>query len=255
MRQWYALVALLALQGSWHSTARADPAPQAPLGAGSAPYRVSPKRPVPDYDGRGPSPARPGEVGLWVPRVVLSPLYLVSEYVLRQPLGVAIPAAEHADLPRKVYDFFTFGPEHKAGIVPVGLVEFNFNPSVGAYAFWDDAGFKGDDLRAHAEVWPSDWLYGSLTQRVSLAGRSTAQLRLTGLLAPRQGLLRINGPAVAGVGPDAVPRIRRLDAGASYEWRYWRSSRIQTGIGVRDVSTGDGHFAGDLDVTQGSGGG
>src|SRR5271166_2308510 len=100
-------------------------APRASGGESANPApTVSPKRAVPDYDGRGRTPAPAANAALWIPRIVLAPAYLVSEYVLRAPLAVAIPAAERVDLPRKVYDFFTFGPEHKAGVVPVGLVEF-----------------------------------------------------------------------------------------------------------------------------------
>jgi hypothetical protein len=245
VKRWAALVGV-ALQGMLPGVVRADQAtstaPQSP------PPTVSPKRPVPDYDGRGPPPTKPGAVALWVPRVLLSPVYLVTEYVLRRPLSIVVPAAENADLPRKIYDFFTFGPDHKAGFTPIGLVEFNFNPSVGVYAFWDDAGFKGDDLRAHVEAWPDDWLYGSFAQRVLLADNRTLQLRVSGLTRPDK--------VFYGLGPSSLEAdqsryaIQRVDAGAAYEWRFWRSSRIETAVGVRDVSTKDGHFNGNPTLTQ-----
>src|ERR1019366_7539288 len=71
----------------------------------SAPSQPSPQRAVPDFDGRGPEPTA-GAGGLWVPPVVLSPPYCVSNYVIRLPLSLAVPGAERAALPRKVYDFF-----------------------------------------------------------------------------------------------------------------------------------------------------
>jgi len=242
VRRWSPLlvVVLLALVPR---AARADgpapPPPQAP---------ESPKRPVPDYDGRGPPPAKPGDAVLWVPRVVLSPAYLTTEYVLRRPLGVAVTAAEHADLPRKVYDFFTFGPDHKAGVAPIGLVEFNFNPSVGVYAFWDDAGFKGDDLRLHAEAWPTDWVATSLTQRIVLDADRSLQIRLSGIRRPDR--------VFYGLGPRSLQSSQsrygdeRLDAGATYDWRFWRSSHILTTVGVRDVTTFDGHYGTDPSLSQ-----
>ncbi|HKY38476.1 MAG TPA: hypothetical protein VJN18_21180, partial [Polyangiaceae bacterium] len=94
------------------------------------------KRPVPDYDGRGRPPQSPGRKALWVPRLLLSPAYFVSEFLIRRPLGFAITAAEKAQLPTLLYDFFAFGPDHKAGIVPIAFIDFGFEPSVGLYAFW-----------------------------------------------------------------------------------------------------------------------
>lgn len=244
MKRWVARVALV-FQVLMPGTAHAE---EAPWSAADTSPTVSPRRPVPDYDGRGPAPTRPGDVVLWVPRILLSPTYVVSEYVLRLPLSVAIPAAERTDLPRKVYDFFTFGPEHKAGFTPIGLVEFNFNPSVGVYAFWDDVGLKGDDLRLHVEVWPDDWLAGSITQRIVLDDKRTLQLRVSGLRRPDK--------VFYGTGPASLQAdqsrygVQRVDAGAAYEWRFWRSSQIQTMAGVRDVSTYDGHYGGDPTLTQ-----
>ena len=124
------------------------------LSAGHARGAEPEKRALPDYDGRG-RPQTPGQKALWVPRVLLSPLYFVSEYLVRRPLGYAITAAEKAELPGALYDFFAFGPDHKAGIVPITLLDFGFEPSVGLYAFWDDAGFQGHDLRLRGSTWGS----------------------------------------------------------------------------------------------------
>src|ERR1700721_2142495 len=80
--------------------ARADepsPPTSPPAVAPSPP--PSAKRVMPDYDGRGPPPTTAGEVALWGPRVLLSPLYFVSEWLVRRPLGATISAAERADLP------------------------------------------------------------------------------------------------------------------------------------------------------------
>ena len=76
------------------------------------------KRPVPDYDGRGPDPSRTDGAGVWAGRVVLSPLYFVSEYVFREPIGAAMRASENADLFNKLYNIFTFGPNHTMGSRP-----------------------------------------------------------------------------------------------------------------------------------------
>lgn len=101
------------------------------------------KRTLPNYDNRAEEPTSAGDVALWVPRILLSPLYVVSEYVLRRPLGAMIAGAERAGLPSILYDFFVFGPDHEAGIVPIGFIDFGFEPSVGIYAFWDNALVRG----------------------------------------------------------------------------------------------------------------
>jgi hypothetical protein len=215
--------------------------------APTAPSEPSPKRPVPDYDGRGSEPTTAGDVALWVPRIVLSPLYLVSEYVIRWPLSVVIPAAERADVPRKVYNLLTFGPGHEIGVVPVGYYDFGFNPSIGLYAFWNNAGFAGDDWHAHVEVWPSDWLAGSLTDRVQIDSRRMVQIRVEGIRRPDH--------VFYGTGPDTLQSNQsrfgedRLDGGVVYEWRFWRASRVRTGTGVRTVDLYDGHFGNDPSLT------
>lgn len=90
--------------------ARADDAPSGgdKAGASAVQPRESPgvadktpskKRALPDYDGRRPAPTTPGDVALWVPRVILSPVYFTTEWVIRRPLGAAVTAAEKVDLP------------------------------------------------------------------------------------------------------------------------------------------------------------
>ena len=152
------------------------------------------KRQLPDY-GR-PSPDNPGRTLLWIPRIVFFPAYVVTEYVIRRPLGFAITAAEKAQLPAALYDFFAFGPDHKAGIVPIAFIDFGFEPSVGLYAFWDDAGFDGHDLRLRGSTWGSDWLSGTATERFHVTER--LDLTLTGTAVRRPDY------AFYGVGPDTL---------------------------------------------------
>jgi hypothetical protein len=144
----------------------------------------APKRAVPDYDGRGPPPTTPGAVALWVPRIVFWPLYFTSEFLIRRPLGALVSAAERSHVPTVLYDFFTFGRDHKAGFAPIALIDFGFNPSVGIYAFWDGALVENNDLRAHASTWGTDWLAGSLTDRIHLRNRGSVSLNLRAVRRP-----------------------------------------------------------------------
>jgi len=236
---WIAAIALVTSAGS----ARADE-PTTP----ASPPTPSAKRPLPDYDGRGPAPTPPGVAALWVPRVLLSPVYFTTEWLIRRPLGAAISAAERADLPNVLYNFFAFGPDHKAGIAPTVFVDFGFNPSIGAYAFWDDAFFKGNDLRAHASFWTDDWIGTSLVERVKLHGKDSVQLKFVGVRRPDH--------VFYGIGPNTLQsaqsryREDKLDFGVLFDFPMWRASRIDAGVGVRSVSFGNGHYESDPGILE-----
>jgi hypothetical protein len=212
----------------------------AALSAGGAWAAEPEKRPLPDYDGRGSGRTTPGQKALWVPRLVLSPLYFVSEYVVRRPLGFAITAAERAELPRALYDFFAFGPDHKAGVVPIALVDFGFEPSVGLYAFWDDAGFSGHDLRLRGSTWGKDWLSGTATERFHLPGE--VELTLTGTAVHRPDF------AFYGIGPDTreddLVRYAADTVDARVESRipFGDSHWLETAAGYRGASFGHSRY-------------
>jgi hypothetical protein len=207
-----------------------------------------PKRDAPDYAGRPAPPPTPGEIALWVPRVVFSPVYFTTEYVIRRPIGALLVAAERANVPQQLYDFFAFGPDHKAGIAPTAFVDFGLNPSVGLYAFWDDAIFKGDDLRLHFSGWPGDWLGGSLVQRITSRGGDSVTLRFAGVRRPDQPFY--------GLGPDTLESARsrygvdKLEGSVTAAFPLWRASRIETGTGVRHVDFFDGHYGGDPGIAE-----
>jgi hypothetical protein len=201
---------------------------------------ATPKRAVPSYDGREAEAAPVADHLLDVARFILAPPYIVEEYGVRRPLAVAVPAAEKIDLPTRVYDFFLFGPDHKAGIVPIGFVEFDFKPSVGFYAFWDDAGFNGNNLSLHVEAWPDDWFGTTATWRVNSGDHRTFQLRIAEIHRPDR--------LFYGVGPTTLESsesrygIQRFETDVSYEWRLWRNSRIAATAGLRQVNTVNGHY-------------
>jgi len=225
---------------TWGTSAAAEDEPSAPKEA--QPTQSSAKRAQPDYDGRGGEPVHDG-AGVWLGRILLSPLYFTTEYLLRLPLGAVTIAAERADLLNKIYDFFAFGPDHKAGVVPVAFWEFGFVPSVGAWGFWDDAFFvRRNQLRVHYEFWPDDaWLAGSITDRYSFdrEDRRVLQLRVAGLKRPDQPFY--------GIGPSSLNSnqsrytITRFDMNAMMQLRGARSSVVEAAVGLRkaDMTPGD----------------
>lgn len=244
----HALAVLLALS-TQASPASADGAPPplpTPPHAGDG--ATSPKRPLPDYDGLPAEPPSAAEVPLWGARVLLSPLYLTSEYLLRRPLGFLTIEAERIDLPRKAYNFFAFGPDHKLGFVPVGFVEFGFRPSVGIYAFWEDAFFlKNNQLHLHYEVWPDEWFAGVVQDRITV-GDHSLQLRVSGVRRPDLAFYGV-GPATLQSSQSRYTELR-LDASALFETRFWRSSRLSVTAGFRKVSLSPGHDPTDPSIEQ-----
>ncbi|HMI83329.1 MAG TPA: hypothetical protein VK550_04500, partial [Polyangiaceae bacterium] len=210
-----------------------------------APVAWADKRKLPDYDGRGKEPTTVGDVLLWVPRLLLAPPYLVSEFVIRRPLGAAIAGAERAGWPGALYDFFTFGPDHSAGFAPTGFVDFGFRPSVGLFAFWNDAGARGNDIRLQLGFWGADWLMASVTDRIYFSCDPTdvIQFSISGLRRPDY--------AFFGVGPDSrqgsLMRYGsdRLEARASLDKHWWRLSNIHVATTARQVEFHRGSLASD----------
>jgi hypothetical protein len=222
----YSSLACLALCWLIASSARAD----------------LPKRNVPDYDGRE-EPTTVGDVLLWVPRIVLSPLYLVSEFVVRRPLGFLISSAERANVPELLYDFFTFGPEHSAGIVPFAFYDFGFYPSVGLFLFWNDAFAARNSFSLRASAWDHDWLSGTLVDRVHIDTKTDIVIQATGTRRPDY--------AYFGIGPRSLESDitrygeSRLDASLGLDVALGPLGRLSTAFGGRRAHFHHGNHDGD----------
>lgn len=137
------------------------------LSAAGAPlWADQPDRPVPDYDGREPAPATAGEKALWAPRIVFFPIYLVTNYVIRTPLGAFLTWLEREHIIEKIGGVFTFGPEGDVGLFPTALWEFNFRPSVGFF-FFSNGTFADDDaFRIHFAWGGDDWWRFTVRERI-----------------------------------------------------------------------------------------
>jgi hypothetical protein len=92
------LACVVVAAATWAGHRRTPPdsrrSPNARRDPSAAVHESDAKRPVPDYDGRADEPATTGDVLLWFPRVVLFPLYLVSEFVIRRPIGALATVVE-----------------------------------------------------------------------------------------------------------------------------------------------------------------
>ena len=223
----------------------ASPAPPTVVRAAGA-DGITPKREVPDYDGRGDDPTTAGDVAIWVPRVLLAPLYVVSEFVIRRPLGFLISTAEKNDWPEAIINFFTFGPEKKAGIFPTAFLDLGFRPSLGIYAFWDDLLGKGNHLRLHFSTFGPDWVQAAVADKIPIGKNASLDIRLEGIHRPDQ--------VFHGLGPGSRQANRArygldyLQARPVFEATWWRSSRITVEGGVRYVDFRDDACCGDPSI-------
>jgi len=211
--------------------ADAQPAPAAAPGApAAAPRGPDDRRVPPDYDGR-PEPTTAGDVALWVPRVVLFPFYVVSEYVVRRPIGWLVSTAEREHWPALFIDFFTFG-DRQGGIVPTGMIDLGMRASVGVYAFWNDFIADGNDLRLRATYGGSGFWQLRVADRLALGA---GQLSLTGWYEARPDNVFL------GIGPEQPDDTRsrytsstsRLDV--TYRVPWVRSSYARVTAELREV--------------------
>lgn len=208
----------------------------------------SPKRALPDYDGRGGDPTTAGDVALWVPRIIFSPLYLVSEYVLRRPLEWLISTAERKKWPSAIINLFFFGDEKKAGVVPTVFLDLGFRASVGVYAFWDDLLGKGNHLRFHFSTFGVDWIQAAVADKIPVGEKAFLDLRFEGVHRPDQ--------IYHGLGPRSLHENRlrygldKLQIRPVFEAIYWKSSRITIDGGVRYMNFRDDQCCDNPSLTQ-----
>jgi hypothetical protein len=186
------------------------------------------QRALPDYDGRA-EPTSVGDALLWVPRVVLFPAWVASEFVVRRPLGWLTSTAEREHWPTLILNFFTFG-ERQGGILPTWLIDYGLRPSVGVYAFWNDFLVEENDLRLRLAWGGTDTWLARLTDRFPL-GPGTLALNTSYESRPDN--------LFYGIGDQVDARSRHfrsaVKGGLSYEVPWIRSSYGRIGVGLREV--------------------
>jgi hypothetical protein len=179
------------------------------------------KRAVPDYDGRGPKPSSVGRAALWVPRIIVSPLYLTTRYVIAAPLGAFVTTAEKHHWPTLLIDFFTFGEDHEAGLIPLVLYDFGLRPTVGLYFFWDRAFSKANSFRASVAYGGSNWVAFGVSAGRKISNRVSISLSA--------GLSRRPDAPFYGIGPAAPmtlsPDIRINESTRPQQWSGARLAR------------------------------
>lgn len=207
--------------------------PPAPAPAAGSPV-PSPKRALPDYDGRGAPDADADHWALWIPRVVLAPLYVVNEYVLRWPLGALVSRAERDRWINTLAELFSFGPNRQFMLIPTAVYDFGFRPSAGVRFTADHLIVRNHDVIAHVATGGTDWLIASIRDRYRWNHARTA-------VATHFDLVRRPDLIFRGVGPNASDGkgarygLQKLDAGAGFTHRAG-GTQIVAAAGVRRMA-------------------
>ena len=200
--------------------AHADAAPPDPR-----PRTASPKRALPAYRARPPAPASVGDVLSWVPRVLLFPVYVVSDFVVRRPLGALTVKVEGADSAGTLSDEFSFGTGKRSGLVPTARFDTDFRPTVGLYFYYDRLGIKSNGIRAQATFGGTDWLALTVGDRLALGPRSSVELRVDGSRRPDL--------TFHGLGPRTLARDRSRYGADSLDGILSFSSALPHGLSAR----------------------
>ncbi len=219
-----------------------------PLAVSSARADEVERREIPNYDGRPAVGDDAIDVLLWIPRVITSPLYVVSEYLIRRPVGWLITALEQSDAVRYLLGLFTFGGRQDLVVVPTAFFDFGFAPSVGLFAAWNQ--FLHDDNRAslHVATGGGDYLTLSFADTVRLPDRMQLRVRLSALKRPDQ--------QVGGIGFDATQAqnarfgVEQIEGGVRFGLRPWPGIEFDYWVDYRSVGYVDEPWSGEPSVGQ-----
>jgi hypothetical protein len=212
-----------------------------------SPVLAADKRPPQDY-GAPKEDTSPEEVLLWAPRVGLYPLWLVSEYGIRRPVGAFVKVAERDQWPQEVVNFFTFGERRQVTIFPSAFFDFGLLPSVGFNAKWRYFLTDPNTVRLHFGTWGPDWIAARLVDTYAITEHET-------LSADLRWVRRKDNPFF-GLGPDSRSAARSryqselLEASLAYEKRMWRSNVFEARVGVRSLTLSDGTCCGSPSVRE-----
>ncbi len=231
------------------------PPPDQTPGAPRTDLKPGEKRTLQDYDGRE-DVTTTGEDALWVPRVILFPVYLVVETFVRLPLGALTVAVEENDVIGEVTSFFTFGPNDNIGIVPTAFVDFGFRPSVGLYMFWNDFLAKGNDLRVNVAFGGEDFQRAGIANRIPIdtpigTERAKSYIQLEANALSRADL------SFWGLGPSTVAEdeggysVSTFGAGARAHVEPWRGTFLESWVTARATTTGAGACSGQISIIEG----
>jgi len=161
-----------------------------------------------------------------------------------------LTAAERAQLPLILYDFFLFGPDHKAGVLPTAFIDFGFDPSVGLYFFWNDLFADGHNLKLRGATWGEHWIAASVDSRTRIGEDSSFAVNTSVVKRPDYAFYGVGSRSledeVTRYGSTTVQGHLELDIG------FGHASQIVTQVGVRYRNFRDGDYDDDPTLREGA---
>jgi len=249
--QWaVAFGATVALGSAPAALAEPAAAPQPSSWGGSAPpseprelaplegLAVGQKRPLQDYDGRQPK-VDPDEVALWIPRILFFPAYVVSEYLLRTPLGAMISTAEKDEAVADV------AATSDIDVLPTLFVDLGFLPNVGVYFAWNNFVGTGNDLRASFSFGGIHFWRAALADRIPFAAPTSLE-RSNSFFQIEADFLKRGDLLFWGIGPRSLDEgrasygILTAGAGGRIHLEPWRGLQLQAWVNGRYSDTDEG---------------
>lgn len=188
------------------------------------------KRPIQDYGGLQRDTGG-GDAVAWVPRIVLYPLWLTSEYVVRRPMGALVKVAERDQWSQSLVDFFTFGERKQISVVPSALLDFGLKPSVGFNLEWKYFLAEKNTMQLHFGTWGPDWIAARATSRYAVNDRETFGVELSYVRRKDNLFYGMGSSSVSG--DEARFQSNAAEAKLTYEQKFWRASRFNAQVGAR----------------------
>lgn len=205
-------------------------------------------REVPDYDGRPEPEPDAVDALLWIPRVLTAPLYLVSEYLVRRPLGWLISELERSEVVDFLIGFFTLGGNQNFIVLPTAFFDFGFAPSGGLYAAWRRFLVEENRISLHAASGGENWLLGTVSDHASLPDRMELRFRFSALKRPDQ--------QVGGIGYDGTQTpiarfgLEQIEGSVRYGLRPWPGIALDYTVGYHGVGYVDQSWDGQRSVGE-----
>ena len=186
------------------------------------------------YDGRADPPPRAEDALVWVPRLVLFPVYLTLEYVVRKPVVAFISWAEENHIFERIGDLLTFA-DGKGFIFPSVFLVSGQGVQFGLNVTVDDVGPHEHNLAASAQYGTGGFYNVALSDEWSLFENDVGTLRLAGQFGEDPTW------AFYGVGPqqpidnEVFYGIRRGEVTTDLLIAFAELNRVRLHLGYRNV--------------------
>jgi len=224
--------------------------------APAPPVAPGERRPVPDYGRPPPPPPTAREAFLWVPRTLLLPARLTTEYVLVRPTLAFARLGDQHYVFRRIYDFLTWDNGH-SGVYPTASFDLGLKSTIGLGLVEGAFGSSNNSLHAAVSASTQDVLAFSAQDRLRVLRDGTGEVQLGG------GYVRRPDGIFYGTGADTRSsdktfysyETRALSAGMSGNLGGLHRAAIE--LGYRDTRIGGSTIASDtpsLDARYGGAG-